>query len=1458
VYGANASSVTCTLADQTSGSTKFTNDATMNVAAFSIDPAATVTGYLIAEYGDMPLIDDTRWAATQPATFTIDPAPAENSFVTLVGWVKTHAGAIVPGAPQTIYYSAADWQEIPKNTMTVSAPVVEGTGPNMIDNNTSSFGRCNNGDSIIVKFSKRYRVGFLTCIGRNSYQDRIGGCQIYITDDPSNPGEVVASGTFANTFTLQDAPITADNTGFYLIIKTVSPFYRSAGVAELWIYGTPAPAVTSFKVSDQYTGGSKFTSSPTVNVDSFVFDDAGQSVTHFMITGAGDVPSELDPRWSEVMPSDCTITPEPEENSYNTLVAWIKTDTGAIAPSAPVSIFFTSMPLVEIPRTGTGKMIPTASKVAEGGVNNILDNNPGSFFQTNTNANEWIQLQFTARWKVGFLTYQGRQAYSDIIRDYEIYIEDAPVSGPTPDWSAMTPVITGTFANTVGTQDVIMTTGPKEGAYLIIRAKNAYRNIGCAEIWVYGTTVPSITNFRIADQTTSSQKFINSDTVSVVAFEVNPEDQVVTHYMVALAGDVPYADDARWQTVVPEAHTVVPAPEEGDFIDFVGWIKTNLGLMIPSAPHRVYYTELPLEQVSKSAIIPTASKVAEGSITSILDNNENSFFQTNSPGPEWIQLQLPRRYRVGYLEYQGRQAYGDVIKDYQIYLTDDPANWGDPVATGMFTDSSVHAVPIPFGADGSYVIINGLNAYRNIGCAEVWVYGVPMPAVTAFKVADADTGSQQFINSATVNVATFDVDPLDQTVTGYMITLAGDAPALDDARWQVEQPSEFTIDPAPEENSYVNLVGWIKTDAGMTAPSAPHTVFYSSTPFSLIPKGTMVATASNLAEGLERNVVDGTNGMWNGGPGPQWMRVQFAHRQNVLFFTYQGRVDHPNGRTLSYELYVTDDPNVWGEPVAAGTWLDNASLQDVVPTPKEGRYLILKALTGNPNTGVGELWIYGAPVLDVTDFAVADALTVSAKFVTTQSVDVTAFTPDAGEAVVNGYMITEGSTVPDAADPGWSIDPPAAYAISHPAAAVGEFLSLRGWIRTDSGDVAPSAPQVIYYSTTPWQEIPKNTMTVSASATPPAPAPTIDGNINSVWNISGTNVYPQWVRFDLGEATPWTLGMFSFIQRQDHHNGRVKDYNLYVTNDPDTWGTPVISSEFAVTNLVQDIVVPPTPGRYVVLEVTTHAMTPNELILPEVWLYGAVPPSGPTITAFTVADQSTGSELFTNSASVNVAIEASPVDPETPVVACMVTETDAAPDAGNAAWAASVTTYTITGGEGHATLYAWAKDAAEQVGGGLSTTIYFSTATPVVTNIAVADNGNGTATATWTTDIPAEGSVKYGPVSMTGSTPNTAPENALRSSHQVTFATAAGVNCKIILVNNEIASPAFYWPLAWPIDGDSNMDCRVNILDLIFIRNKLNQDVATGDNWKADVNNDLRINILDLIYVRNKLNTSCP
>jgi len=55
------------------------------------------------------------------------------------------------------------------------------------------------------------------------------------------------------------------------------------------------------------------------------------------------------------------------------------------------------------------------------------------------------------------------------------------------------------------------------------------------------------------------------------------------------------------------------------------------------------------------------------------------------------------------------------------------------------------------------------------------------------------------------------------------------------------------------------------------------------------------------------------------------------------------------------------------------------------------------------------------------------------------------------------------------------------------------------------------------------------------------------------------------------------------------------------------------------------------------------------------------------------------------------------------------------------------------------------------------------------------------------------------------------------------------------------------------IDTDVNMDGVVNILDLIFVRNRLGLDPHTAGNERADVNHDDRISILDLIAVRNDL-----
>jgi len=76
--------------------------------------------------------------------------------------------------------------------------------------------------------------------------------------------------------------------------------------------------------------------------------------------------------------------------------------------------------------------------------------------------------------------------------------------------------------------------------------------------------------------------------------------------------------------------------------------------------------------------------------------------------------------------------------------------------------------------------------------------------------------------------------------------------------------------------------------------------------------------------------------------------------------------------------------------------------------------------------------------------------------------------------------------------------------------------------------------------------------------------------------------------------------------------------------------------------------------------------------------------------------------------------------------------------------------------------------------------------------------------------------------------------------------------------SGSVVLEAGFWYEKITLDGDATGDCRVNVLDLIYVRNHLRGDVSSDPAAAlADVNNDGSVNVLDLIYVRNRLGTKC-
>ena len=240
------------------------------------------------------------------------------------------------------------------------------------------------------------------------------------------------------------------------------------------------------------------------------------------------------------------------------------------------------------------------------------------------------------------------------------------------------------------------------------------------------------------------------------------------------------------------------------------------------------------------------------------------------------------------------------------------------------------------------------------------------------------------------------------------------------------------------------------------------------------------------------------------------------------------------------------------------------------------------------------------------------------------------------------------------------------------------------------------------------------------------------------------------------------------------------------------------------------------------------------------------------IRDFWATDQTTGSNVLTNEATVDIDLTVEVAGGEA-IEGYLITESDVEPTEG---WQVDApTTYAITGGEGDVTLYAWVKTTNLVISA--ASEIKYGADALEVSNVAVADNGDDTATVTWDTNVPAQGSIQYEALGA-GTPTATTIEGASFTSHSALMVFAPDTNYKITIIDNEIAEDPFFWPNPWPLDGDVNGDCVVNILDLIGVRNHLNQDPdSPPENAAYDVNTDGSINILDMIYVRNRLNTTC-
>ena len=84
-----------------------------------------------------------------------------------------------------------------------------------------------------------------------------------------------------------------------------------------------------------------------------------------------------------------------------------------------------------------------------------------------------------------------------------------------------------------------------------------------------------------------------------------------------------------------------------------------------------------------------------------------------------------------------------------------------------------------------------------------------------------------------------------------------------------------------------------------------------------------------------------------------------------------------------------------------------------------------------------------------------------------------------------------------------------------------------------------------------------------------------DDDPETIWHTrwsNGTDQYPHEIQIALGNE--YRIYNFTYLTRQDGQNGRIKDYELYITEDPFVWGEPVSIGSFQNTSAPQIIEFP--------------------------------------------------------------------------------------------------------------------------------------------------------------------------------------------------------------------------------------------------------------------------------------------
>jgi alpha-glucosidase len=176
------------------------------------------------------------------------------------------------------------------------------------------------------------------------------------------------------------------------------------------------------------------------------------------------------------------------------------------------------------------------------------------------------------------------------------------------------------------------------------------------------------------------------------------------------------------------------------------------------------------------------------------------------------------------------------------------------------------------------------------------------------------------------------------------------------------------FDPSEKAGTLNVKTGSKSTGAAFTITATGVTLANGATPTGTAPVERNISKASwtvsadsqetAMENGAAVNAIDGNpdtiwHSKWSSpaAPLPHDLVVDMGATYPVDGIDYLPRQTGTNGNIGQYEIYVSTSTSSWGNPVATGTFADTQAEKHVPFTPKNGRYLRLRALTEAGNNG---------------------------------------------------------------------------------------------------------------------------------------------------------------------------------------------------------------------------------------------------------------------------------------------------------------------------------------------------------------------------------------------------------------------------------------------------------------------------------------------------------------------------